>query len=129
VWFHTDKRPGAAKTARGMAHGGSSSMRSTDGTRVDATDATPQEGTTLTLTPAQAKVAQYPILVELQDLLESAAKEVHELHESSDLIENYPLSIDLRLHLVWVQETIDALDALGWQAFVERHRMKQEEED
>jgi hypothetical protein len=74
------------------------------------------------LTRGQAKVAQYPLLSDLARLLADAAEDVDRMRESADPVEAWPVSYDTRQLFVWIEELVDALDALGSREFVERER-------
>ena len=68
------------------------------------------------LTPEQARVAEDAILRELHSMLEDAAGKIHELSESGEGLEaGKPTGPDSRAMFDWIAESVDTLDALGWE--------------
>lgn len=75
-----------------------------------------------TLSSGATHQAQYALLSELAQLLEAAAENVADLRDGG--LDKYPLCIDARPQFEWINETVEALDALGWRKLVDDERVR-----
>jgi len=57
-------------------------------------------------------------------LLETAQAEIERLRDEG--LEQWPLAVDARRKLDQIRDSVEALDALGWTAFIERERTRVE---
>jgi len=70
------------------------------------------------LSAGARKQAQWALLNELESLLEIARENVAALRDEG--FDKWPLTVDARGPLKWISETVEALDALGWQEILDR---------
>lgn len=71
-----------------------------------------------TLSAGARQQAEFALLSELLVQLETAQEQIAELRDRG--LDQWPLTADARGPLKWIEETVQALDALGWQATVDR---------
>lgn len=65
------------------------------------------------LSPGAMQQLHYALLSELAELLENAKEQVEQLRDGG--LQQWPLVMDTRGPFQWIADTVEALDALGWQ--------------
>jgi len=78
-----------------------------------------------TLSAGAREQGEFALLRELSSLLEIALEQVEELRDGG--LDQWPLSADARGPLCWIAETVEALDALGWQDTIDRLQAERDE--
>ena len=73
-----------------------------------------------TLSPGARKQAVWALLNELASLLEAAHEPIVDLRDAPEGLNKWPLTADARGPLKYIAETVEALDAVGWQATIDR---------
>ena len=71
-----------------------------------------------TLTPSARKGAEWALLNELARLLEMVQENIESLRDVG--LNKWPLTADVRAELRQIAETVEVLDAFGWQDIVDR---------
>jgi hypothetical protein len=72
------------------------------------------------LSPGARKQAEWALLNELASLLEVSLESITTLRDDVKGLDKWPLTMDARGPLKWIAETVEALDALGWQEIIDR---------